>query len=342
MKTTLVRQVALTSILACVAINAHADVDTTFYGSLRLGVDYVDAGRDLDAVNGRDFLSRVGAKAETEITDTVKGIAVIEYGMVGSDGINFEQNDRPGFRQLYVGLDTSMGLFTFGSQTLLFHKYVRSGYFSDANDTLRQGAIRDDDLLQWVLSKDNFQIAASAQFEGQDGDSVDQYQIAGQYALAALKLQGAWVADTQGEQQGNLYGLRGWVDVTEQITLSAFYHLAEADFDLYSGNASGNLVVQNEEGSKIGGVTKCNGEKRYTAGLYGRWSSGANKVHARYGINDCELSGDVQSYKVEYVRNLNKNMQMWTAYELLDSERSRRPVTGDDMSAWQVGVRYDF
>ena len=36
-----------------------SDVTTKVYGSLRLGADYVDAGTDDDAVNGRDYLSRV-------------------------------------------------------------------------------------------------------------------------------------------------------------------------------------------------------------------------------------------------------------------------------------------
>ena len=31
------------------------DVKTSFYGSLRLGVDYVDAGTVDDAANGRDY-----------------------------------------------------------------------------------------------------------------------------------------------------------------------------------------------------------------------------------------------------------------------------------------------
>jgi predicted porin len=319
------------------------DVKTSFYGSLRLGMDYVDAGTVDDAANGRDFLSRIGAKASVSLTDSLTGIGKIEYGLRGDDGVNFDQNDKPGMRQVYIGLKGDFGTVTYGSQTILWHKFVRGAYFSDGLDSLRQGAIRDDDFLQWEKTSGKWRFGAALQTEKQDGDSFDQYQVAAQYTTGPVKLQAALAADQRGENTGNLYGVRAWYEVSNSVTLSAFYHLAEEDFDMYSGNSAGNVRLKStaESGDK-GGVSACKTEERSTAGLYGKWKLDKNQVHLRYALNTCDIKGDVSSIKVEYVRYLSKKFKMWASFEQLDSDNSRLPSTGEDMSELQLGARFDF
>lgn len=319
------------------------EVKTSFYGSLRLGMDYVDTGTDDDAANGRDFLSRVGAKASVSLTDGLTGIGKLEYGLRGDDGVNFAQNQKPGLRQVYVGLKGDFGTVTYGSQTILWHKFVRGAYFSDGLDSLRQGAIRDDDFLQWERTSGNWRYGAALQTEKQDGDSFDQYQLAAQYKTGPVKLQAALAADQRGDNTGNLYGVRAWYKASDQVTLSAFYHLAEEDFDIYGGNSSGNVrIVSGSVNAKLGGVTGCKTEDRSTAGLYGKWKSGKNQIHARYAVNSCDISGDVSSIKVEYVRYLSKKFKMWASFEQLNSDDTRLPSTGEDMSELQLGARFDF
>jgi predicted porin len=306
-------------------------------------VDYVDAGTVDDAANGRDFLSRIGAKASVSLTDSLTGIGKIEYGLRGDDNVNFKQNDKPGLRQVYVGLKGDFGTVTYGSQTILWHKYVRSAYFSDGLDSLRQGAIRDDDMLQWEKSVGNWRFGAALQTEKQDGDSFDQYQLAAQYKEGPLKLQAALAADQRGDNTGNLYGVRAWYDVSDSVTLSAFYHLSEKDFDLYGGNSSGNVKLKSTATiGDVGGVTSCTTEERSTAGLYGKWREGQNQVHLRYAVNSCDIKGDVSSIKVEYIRYLSKKFKMWASFEQFDSDNSRLPSTGEDMSELQLGARFDF
>ena len=100
-----VKKVCYASLLVAASNAVVAeDVETSFYGSLRLGMDYVDAGTVDDAANGRDFLSRIGAKASVSLTDSLTGIGQIEYGLRGEDSVNFEQNQNPGLRQAYVGV----------------------------------------------------------------------------------------------------------------------------------------------------------------------------------------------------------------------------------------------
>ena len=325
-------------------INANAtDVDSSFYGSLRLGADYVDSGTSDDAANGRDYLSRVGVKATVQLTEDLTGIGKVEYGLRGDDGVNFNQNDKPGMRQIYVGLKGKFGTLTYGSQTIIWHQYVRSAYFSDGLDSLRQGTIRDDDMLQWQKSYNNWKFGAAIQTEKQDGDSIDQYQVAAQYHNQGFKLQAALAADQQGENTGNLYGVRAWYDISKMFTVSAFYHLAEEDFDLYSGNSSGNVrLVSAKDSGKVGGVTACADEERSTVGLYGKWRQDNNQVHARYAVNSCDIQGDVSSIKVEYIRYLSTKFRLWASFEQLNNDTNRLPSTGEDMSEVQLGARFDF
>lgn len=325
------------------ALAEEGDIKTSFYGSLRLGIDSVDSGTNDDAANGRDFLSRIGGKASIDLGNGLTGLGLVEYGLRGDDGVNFSQNQKPGLRQVYVGVKGDFGKVTYGSQTITWHKFVRGAYFSDGLDSLRQGGIRDDDMLQWEKKSGNWKFGAAIQTEKQDGDSLDQYQAGIEYKTGPLKLQAALAADQRGENTGNLYGARAWYNVSDAITISAFYHLAEEDFDIYGGNSSGNVrIVSGAESAKIGGVTGCKTEERSTAGIYGKWKSGKNQIHARYAVNACDISGDVSSIKVEYVRLLSKKFKVWAAFEQLDSDESRLPSTGEDMSEFQLGARFDF
>ena len=121
------------------------------------------------------------------------------------------------------------------------------------------------------------------------------------------------------------------------------YHLAEDDFDMYAGNSSGDVRLKSATASgNVGGVTTCTTEERSTAGIYGKWREDQNQVHLRYAVNACDLSGDVSSIKVEYIRYLSKKFRMWASYEQLDNDDSRLPSTGEDMSQLQLGARFDF
>ncbi len=67
-----------------------------------------------------------------------------------------------------------------------------------------------------------------------------------------------------------------------------------------------------------------------------------NQVHARYAVNACDIKGDLSSVKVEYIRHYSKNFKLWTSFEQFDSDDTRLPSTGEDMSEFQLGARFDF
>jgi len=321
------------------ATAAQAETTTTdFYGSLRMGIDDVSAKDNGDAggLNGRDYLSRIGVKANTDLGSGLTGVGVVEYGIRDSSAIDISQNGQPTLRLAYVGLKGGFGEIYYGSQTPIFHTYVRSAYFSDGSDTVRLGTVRDDDLTQYFYKAENFSVAAAVQTETQDGDDFDSWSLAGDYKAGPFKVQVAYVKDER-VGDGDLMGARVWFDATSAVKLSAFYHLQSEDYGLTNGS-TGNVRLQDKTEA---GVNNCAGEERSNAGVYGSFKTGANQIHARYAIDSCDDAGDVDSIKVEYIRYLAKNYRVWVSYETLDADDSREPASGD-LSETQLGVRYDF
>ncbi|ASP39247.1 hypothetical protein CHH28_11420 [Bacterioplanes sanyensis] len=335
--------------LSCAASSSLASatlpVQAEAYGSVRLGFDVIDAGTQDDGGNGRDFLSRVGVKATLPLQPGLTASGLLEYGTRAENGVDFKQNDAPGLRQAYIGLKGNWGEVRIGSQTMVWHSFVRGAYFSDANDTLRQGTIRDDDLLQYFYRRQSFRFGAALQAEGQDGDSIDQYQLAAEYSQPQWKAQLAWAKDQRGEYTGKLWGARVWLMPSDNWTLSAYRHQADRDYDFYTGSTTGNVRLRDAsiEGS-VNGVPGCSNEERSSTGVYLSYRSGIHQWHGRYALDECDVAGEVNSKKAEYVAHLHPQARLWLAYEVLDNDATRRPATssGDSMSEIQLGLRLDF
>lgn len=318
------------------SVQAAEDINSNVYGSLRIGIDSIDAKTADDGVNGRDFLSRIGVKADQTIGNGLKVTGQLEYGI----GADFGQKSAPELRLANVGLKGDFGSVSFGSQTTLWHKFVRGAYFSDGNDSLRQGAIRDDDLIQYYYKQGGLTLGAGLQVEGRDGDDVDQYMLGGEYKAGALKVQAAYSMDNRGDDKGDLLGARVWYKVTDALTLSALTHQASKDYDLYGGNSAGNVKTASLK-NPVGGCE----EDRSTNAAYAQYKFGSNMIHTRYAVNSCDQSGDASSVKVEYVRFVSKKFRTWVSYEdiSLDDKRvAANAAAEDSISAIQLGTRFDF
>ena len=315
------------------------------YGSIRLGADYIDAGVEDDGANGRDFLSRIGVKVSGEVSPGLTAVGVVEYGIREENIVDFVQNKGPTLRLAFIGLKGNFGEVYFGSQTNVFHKYLRTSYFSDGLDTIRQGSVRDDDLLQYYYNEGKFSFGASVMMEGQDGDSLDQYQLGGQYTDGPVKLQVAWSKDNRGENKGNLYGIRGWWNVTDKITLSAFHHYADDQYDIYGGSLTGTVRLRDAEfeGNK-NALNPCRTESRTSSAVYASYRTGPHQIHAKYALDACDVSGDVKAVKVEYAHHFSKRFRMRTAVEAFNNDEGRAPTTasGKDFTQVQAGARFDF
>ena len=315
------------------------------YGSLRLGLDYVDAGTDDDAINGRDYLSRVGIKAKKRIGDGVALVGTVEYGLRSDNLVDLQQNGDPTLRLAFVGVQSEKyGSLYYGSQTIVFHRFVRSSYFGDGLDTVRLGSIRDDDMLQYYYSSGGLTVGAAVQTENQDGDSFDQFQLGAEYDFDIAKLQVAGIKDNRGTNKGTLWGVRGWLYPAKGVTLSAYRHQQTDDFDIYGGSTGTIRLRDAATEGRVDAIPNCPGQKRSVTGGYASYRTGNNQFHGRFAVDSCNVSGDVKSYKAEYIRHLSKDARLWISYETLDNDPLRAPTSssGESMSQFQLGARYDF
>ncbi|MCY0966801.1 porin [Parathalassolituus penaei] len=328
--------IAMSATLLSASLVQAEELSTSFYGTLRTGLEKVDAGVSTDSINGRDYSSAVGVKAALKMDNGLTGLGQVEYGLVSEDGEDFEQKAAPTLRYAIVGLQGDFGKLTYGSQATLFHTYVRSPYFADGNDTIRLGTSRDDELTHYQFTGANYSVAAGLLTEDRDGDNVDSWTVAGDYKVDALTLQAALQKDQRGDNKGRLAGVRAWYKLNDKVTLSVYRHQQSAKFDLHGGS-SGYITADG-----VSGVGSCSGEKRSATGVYAAYMIGADKLHGRYAIDSCDAKGDVASTKVEYIHALTKTFSAWASYEVLNSDDTRTPSTGDDMSAAQLGVRLDF
>lgn len=332
------KTVLAASLAALMAASAQAanDVNSNVYGSLRIGIDSIDANTKDDGANGRDFLSRIGIKANQKINDKLTVTGQLEYGI----GADFGQKSAPELQLANVGVKGDFGSVTFGSQISMWHKFVRGAYFSDGNDSLRQGTVRDDDLIHYYYKNGGLTVGVGTQVEGRDGDDFDQFTVGSEYKTGALKLQAAYTKDNRGDNKGDLIGARAWYTVSDALTLSALTHQASKDFDLYGGNSAGNVKTASLK-NPVGGCA----EDRSTNAAYAQYKLDSGMVHTRYAINSCDKSGDATSVKVEYVHYITKKFRTWVSYENISLDDKRKAANGaaeDSISAIQLGTRFDF
>ncbi len=321
------------------------NINADLYGSVRIGLDYVDTGTLDDSVNKRDFLSRIGVKARTRIRNDFSGVLVIEYGLqaVKLDDIEV---DNLFFRRLtYVGIKGAWGELNYGTQNLVFHTFLRNSFFSDSNDSIRQGTIRDDDLLQYFYSTNNWSLGLGTQFSEREANYADQFQIAGEYSFIQSKYQLGMIKDNQGENTGKLIGARIWWYPGKEWTMSLYHQVANESFDLYSGSTTGNLQSRHDVVARnIVGVRSCPSEDRSSSGIYVKYNTGKHTFHGRKAKDMCDRLGGVDSVKLEYILQVLTGVRTWFSVELLNNDQSRAPLSssGDSLSEIQFGIRYDF
>ena len=310
--------------LVFVSTFVHGD-EVTPYGSIRFALQDLDTDEaDNDALDIEDRFSRIGLTGNIELTDTTTLSGRIEYGLAESGEL--EQGGDAALRLAYLEFDGPLGNLRIGSQDLLWHRYVRGAYMSDALDSLRHGAIRDDDLVQYNYQFERIRVGAELSFEGEDGDDINQGTVAAEYRDEDYRLQAAILQDNLGDNTGTLAGLRGWIFLGDW-SWSAFYHHSTDDFDLYFVS-----------GGNVGAETaSCGGEERDTAGIYGRYRSGQHQYHARVASFDCDADSAEQSYKFEYLYYLAEQARLWASFEQI------RAASGvPEPSIGEIGFRFDF
>lgn len=330
-------------------------IDVSVSGSLRAKLERKDTDNNIsdDAFGLEDAASRFRVKAHHDM-EGIRVFGNIEYG---SDVDT--KNSGVKLRQGYFGLSGDFGQISGGTQTFIWHSFVRSGVFEDfgsgrfgpfnsINKTVFTPAVgttpastatsSESAQINYWYNKNNkkgpFTLAAGALLaDGNDDESVDVFNVGAQYKSKAFKLQGAVLSEKASMNQnatnpngtdGNLVGLRGWL-YFDALTLAAWHHSAENGI-----NSAGGFA--------IGGATN---DSTATA-LFAQY---AVKPNHEFRIQHVMLEADNVTAEptittIEYVRKFKDyNARYWLAFESTDWDML--PGKADTDIA-QVGFRFDF
>jgi len=298
---------AICLLSATSTLYAESDVKVTPYASIRL---MIQDNENSDDPTGQNALSRFGIKGSQTVSPGLEFFGGIEYGVDADD-----TNSDPSLRLGFAGLKGAWGQLSFGAQTQVWHKFVRGAKFNDGVDSLRLGAIRDQDSLQFFGKIRKVNIGISRSFEG-DGNEHTQVAAAIPFKRGD-KFSGKVSVALQQDQEGTLLGLRPEATFGKShITL--LYYQADADFTAHGANLCGD-----------GGDT-------VSAGIYLKQElQHGFQIHGRFMNYSCDVTEDGDSVKLELVKKFNKKARIWLGYE-----------TGEggnvvDQEA-QLGIRYDI
>ena len=107
--------------LAATSFAAQAEDGTSFYGSVRVGINNTDNGVT-SSTQFQNWYSRMGFKAETEIADGLKGFGHYEFGVDTDSADN--ANGALSTRKAYVGLKGGFGRVRIGQDYHTFYNTV--------------------------------------------------------------------------------------------------------------------------------------------------------------------------------------------------------------------------
>ncbi|MDO6806325.1 porin, partial [Wenyingzhuangia sp. 1_MG-2023] len=85
--------------------------------------------KDDKAIGSDDELSRIGIKSSKKLDHGLTAVAQLEYEVD-----HYHQKEGLSLRLGYVGIKGKFGELYHGSQTTVWHKFVRGAYFSNGSD----------------------------------------------------------------------------------------------------------------------------------------------------------------------------------------------------------------
>jgi predicted porin len=154
--------------LSAVSFTAQAEDGTSFYGSVRIGINNTDNGVK-STTEFQNWNSRMGFKAETEVADGLKGFAHYEFG-VDTDPVD-NGNGALSTRKAYVGLKGGFGRVRIGQDYHTFYNTV----------------IAPMDIA-WDASAGG--AGALGTYVGRSGEALSYDTTVGQFGVAATMYQG--------------------------------------------------------------------------------------------------------------------------------------------------------
>ncbi len=302
------------------------DTDVSIYGRFWPRVTYNDA--DGGSTDITDALSRVGIKANTQISDTLTAV------LHGEWDVDIEKNGNFGdARQAYVGLKSSdLGFVGIGKQwdphynivaevtDIFYHRASPFGYDNE-------GPFRSSNLVRYANSVGNLGIDAGVQVDGTSGsndggthsDNVDAASVGLSYSGGPLYVGTSYLRQNQDDEnrKRDIFGVGASFNATENLYLAVTYQYIQIDPDVGSETNPYTLDVAGAL-SFGGGMTALAGFFTYDDDVDGADSKK-------------KLGGNVT-----LVKEVHPSTDVFVEWVLTDHEE------GETENTISLGFRYDF
>jgi predicted porin len=295
------------------------------YGSIRPTLEYRTEEDNPDGDNyfdQRDALSQLGFKGDIKINEDITAFFKSEWSIALQDGGDFGQS-----RQVFAGLETSIGTAAIGKQRPVQYLYIAEyiDIFNHSSSPFAydfEGSFFVDNMITYQNKFDNFSVHAGAKFDGRSGENnadFVNYGVAYDYNNLHLAVTYLDKTSANGLNEG---------EATEIIGFGAAYSVD----DLYFA-----LGYQDISKKTAGAI---NSESSYTADIVAAYQLPKNfKLKAGYflinddlAINSLEFDG----YNLTLENQLSPNVRVHVEYLTRDFDDR------EDFQSISIGVRYDF
>jgi predicted porin len=304
------------------------DTDVSIYGRFWPRVTYNDVDGGDSSTDITDALSRVGIKAETQITETLSAV------LHGEWDVDIEKNGNFGdARQAYVGLKSEgLGMVAIGKQwdpyynlvaevtDIFYHRASPFGYDN-------QGPFRSSNLVTYANSLGGLSINAGMQVDGvaesSDGgthsDNVDAASVGASLRSGPVYIGVSYLRqnrDTDGIERDS-FGVGGSLNVMENLYLAVTYQYITDNYD---------------DGSEL---------NPYTLDVATAYSFGGGiTALAGFYTSDPDDGKDLMGYNVTLIKEVHPALDVFAEWVLTDYDPT--DVKKQDSNTFSLGFRYDF
>ncbi|MFZ1343638.1 porin [Thiothrix eikelboomii] len=292
--------------LAATSFAAQAEDGTSFYGSVRVGINSTDNGV-ASTTQIQNWYSRMGFKAETEVADGLKGFGHYEFGVDTDSADN--ANGALSTRKAYVGLKGGFGRVRLGQDYHTFYNAV---------------------IAPMDIAWDSGGTGASAlgTYTGRTGEALSYDTTFGQIGLAATMYQGD---DTynDGYEVGATFGA-GPVKVGVAYKDADFSGAAEDTSKAYGVSLGGKLGPA-EYGFAYTDRDNTGNSIDLHLGYAG--------AYLAYGQADLDSGAKPTSVSVGYTLPIGKKTSAWFEAQQSDNDLGAKD---SEVTKLKAALKYDF
>ncbi len=300
------------------------DTDVSIYGRFWPRVTYNDVDGGDSSTDITDALSRVGIKANTQITETLSAV------LHGEWDVDIEKNGNFGdARQAYVGLRSEdLGMVAIGKQwdpyfnmvaevtDIFYHRASPFGYD-------QQGPFRSSNLVTYANSFGGLNVNAGMQVDGTSGsndggthsDNVDAASVGVSLSSGPVYIGVSYLRQNQddNDRDRNYFGVGSSLNINDDIYLAVTYQYIVDNYD---------------DGSDL---------NPYTLDLASSFSfSHGVTALAGFFMSDPDDGNELVGGNLTLIKEVHPALDVFAEWVLTDEDQ------GDTVNTFSLGFRYDF